>query len=441
MTRPLHPPFPDRAALAPLAASLAQQDWTEAALTLHLRQRLPGNQPARAAQLARSLLRRFPARAAPDAAQILRHLRGSPQGRAVLAHARRYHVLPAHSLTSPAFNPIPPLQNLPLPPMVSEADLADWLAITPDQLTRFADLRGLSARTDSPWAAHYHHHLIPKSNGQLRLIEEPKPFLKRLHRRILSGLLNHIPPHPAAYGFVQGRNCLQAAARHAGEQIVVSFDLAHFFPSIRFPQIYALFRAFGYPAQVARSLAGLTTAITPAAILRQAGLAARDQLSNRHLPQGAPTSPALANLVALHLDRRLAGLAQSLDATYTRYADDLTFSGDTRIAAVLHRAVPQIVAEQGFVLNPSKTRAQPSHHRQTVTSITVNATLNPARESYDLLKATIHHLTRPSDPRRHDLGFLASLQGRIAWVAQINPAKGAKLQDRLATALLTRSDS
>jgi hypothetical protein len=76
-----------------------------------------------------------------------------------------------------------------------------------------------------------------------------------------------------------------------------------------------------------------------------------------------------------------------------------------------------------------------------VTGITVNATLNPARESYDLLKATIHHLARPSDPRRNDLGFLASLQGRIAWVAQINPAKGAKLQDRLTAALLTQSDS
>ncbi|OYU40881.1 MAG: reverse transcriptase [Pseudorhodobacter sp. PARRP1] len=441
MTRPLRPPFPDRAALAPLAASLAQQDWTEAALVLHLRQRLPGDQPARAARLARSLLQSFPARSAPDAAQILRHLQQSPQGRAVLAHARRYQLLPAHSLTPPAHRPIPPLHHLALPPLATEAELADWLAITPDQLTRFADLRGLSARTDSPWAPHYHHHLIAKSNGQLRLIEEPKPFLKRLQRRILAGLLNHIPPHPAAYGFVPGRNCIQAAARHAGEQIVLCFDLAQFFPSITDRRIYALFRALGYPAHCARSLAGLTTALTPAHVLHTANLAARDQLSNRHLPQGAPTSPALANLSALQLDRRLAGLAHSLGASYTRYADDLTFSGDARIAPILQRAVPQIVAEQGFRLNPAKTRAQPAHHRQTVTGITVNETLNPARGSYDLLKATIHHLSRPTDPRRHDRAFLANLHGRIAWVAQINPAKGAKLHDRLHAALLTPQDS
>ena len=431
------PSLTHRAVLAPLAASLAQQDWTEAALRQHLHQRLPGDQPARAANLARALLRAFPARATPDAAQILAHLRQSPAGRAILHHARRYAVRPAHSFISPTFQPIPALEHLPLPALHTEADLAAWLAITPDQLTRFADLRGLSARTDSPWAPHYLHHLLPKSNGQLRLIEQPKPFLKRLHRRILDGLLGHIPPHPAAFGFTQNRNCIQAAARHAGAQMVVSFDLADFFPAINFPRIYALFRALGYPAQTARSLAGLTTAITPNHILRTPNLAARDALSNRHLPQGAPTSPALANLCAQQLDRRLSGLARSLEAQYTRYADDLSFSGDARIAPILLRAVPQIVAEQGFRLNPGKTRSHPAHHRQTVTGLTVNMAVNPSRQSYDMLKATIHHLARADDPRRHDQIFLASLAGRIAWVAQVNPAKGTKLRDRLATALLT----
>ena len=79
----------------------------------------------------------------------------------------------------------------------------------------------------------------------------------------------------------------------------------------------------------------------------------------------------------------------------------------------------------------------PAHHRQIVTGLTVNMTVNPSRQSYDMLKATIHHLARADDPRRHDQIFLAQLAGRIAWVAQVNPAKGAKLRDRLATALLT----
>ncbi|MES2435730.1 MAG: reverse transcriptase family protein [Pseudomonadota bacterium] len=435
------PALPNQAILAPLAASLAQLDWTEAALRQHLQQRLPGNQPARAAALARALLHVYPKATAPDAAQILHLLLHSPAGKAVLTHARRYKVQPTHSLTPPQFQPIPTLADLALPALHTEADLADWLAITPDQLTRFADLRGLSARTDSPWAPHYIPHLIPKSNGQLRLIEEPKPFLKRLHRRILTGILNHIPPHPAAYGFTQNRNCIQGAARHAAEQMVVTFDLAHFFPSLNFPRIYALFRSLGYPAQTARALAGLTTAITPSHILTTANLAARDPLSNRHLPQGAPTSPALANLIAHQFDRRLNGLARSLGATYTRYADDLTFSGDARIANILLRAVPEIANQQGFRLNTTKTRAQPRHCRQTVTGLSVNQTVNPPRENYDLLKATIHHLARTDDPRRHDRNFLAQLSGRIAWVEQVNPAKGAKLRDRLTTALLTAADS
>lgn len=443
---PLRLALPDKAILAPIAASLAQQDWTLISLTEHLRQRLPSlnttsRQTARAHLIARALRAAFPERAAPDAGQILHHLVQTKAGRALANHARRSQTLPSHVLTPPAFRPIPALADLPLPAFNTEADLADWLAITPEQLTRFADLRGLSARTDSPYAPHYIAHLIPKSSGQLRLIEEPKPFLKRLHRRILTGILNHIPPHQAAYGFVANRNCIQAAARHAGEAMVVSFDLANFFPSLNFPRIYALFRSLGYPAQTARALAGLTTALTPRHILNTPKLDARDPLSNRHLPQGAPTSPALANLCAHQLDRRLTGLARSLGAQYSRYADDLTFSGDARIAQILLRAVPEITSEQGFHLNPTKTRAQPAHHRQTVTGLTVNRAVNPPRENHDLLKATIHHLARPDDPRRHDPNFLAQLAGRIAWVAQVNPAKAAKLRDRLTAALLTTDNS
>ena len=173
----------------------------------------------------------------------------------------------------------------------------------------------------------------------------------------------------------------------------------------------------------------------------RAATMARDPLSNRHLPQGAPTSPALANLIAHQLDRRLSGLARSLEAHYTRYADDLSFSGDARITPILLRAVPQITAEHGFRLNPGKTRSQPAYRRQTVTGLTVNAQINPARENYDVLKATIHHLGRADDPRRQDQSFLAQLCGRIAWVEQVNPAKGAKLRTRLTAALLTAENA
>jgi len=141
------------------------------------------------------------------------------------------------------------------------------------------------------------------------------------------------------------------------------------------------------------------------------------------------------NPAAFRLDRRLSALAHRLGARYTRYADDLTFSGDPHIAPVLIRAAPEITQAERFHLNPAKTRQATKGQRQTVTGLVVNSRVNVPRPTYDLLKATIHHLSRSDDPRRTDPAFLARLMGQIAWVEQVNPARGAKLCARLAAAL------
>lgn len=423
-------PVPFARFLSPLATSLSHEDWVFDALTGHLALRLPQDHPDLPAEIALALLHRFPKGAAPDAGPILRFLQTLPECRTFWAFTKAQNHRPKHDLTSPRFLPDPALPALNLPAINTSGALADWLGISAEQLVRFADLRGLSARSTDRFGGHYLFHLIPKRNGSLRLIEEPKPFLKHLQRKLLQGLLAHIPPHDAAYGFRNGRNCLQAAARHAGEEMVVSFDLAHFFPSISFTRIYSLFRTLGYPAGVARDLSGLCTSILPNALHHHPDLAGHDLLTNRHLPQGAPTSPALANLAAYHLDCRLTGLAHRLDARYTRYADDLTFSGDKAIARALTRAVPAIVADAGFQLNPQKSRQAGAHQRQTVTGVVVNRTPNLPRAEFDRLKATLHHLSKPDDPRRNDKPFLAQLSGRIAWAEQINPARAAALRLR-----------
>jgi RNA-directed DNA polymerase len=421
--------------LQPLATSLSQQVWDVSVIKAHLRARLPHTLIHLANPIARRLIRALPGTASPDPKRIVETLKSTGSALRLLEHARKTASLPLLLITPPAFQVRPLFAQIPLPVLSVEADLEDWLSIPRDHLTRFADLRGLSANTNNAFAPHYHQHLIPKSNGQLRLIEEPKPYLKRLQRRILNGLLNLIPVHPAAYGFVQGRNTIQGAARHAGEELVIAFDLQNFFPSIPFARIYSLFRTLGYPRAVALNLAGLTTTITPQRVLRYPGLAAADALSSRHLPQGAPTSPTLANLCSLALDRRLHGLARTLDATYTRYADDITFSGDECIAPVLLRAVPNIISDAGFRPNLAKTRTMPAHARQTVTGIVVNAHTNIPREGFDRLKAIIHHLANPTDPRRHDKGFLISLLGQINWVEQVHPQRGHRLRNALADAL------
>lgn len=419
----------------PLAASLADLRWTEYEITAHLRQRLPPGWDKTPDKIGSALIMAFPGPVAPDAGRIATKLASLGPAQRLWRHARRLGRAPDFPLEPPPFRPIPPLDGLGLPELTSHEELADWLALTVDQLVRFADLRGLSALTPNAFAPHYRHHLVPKSSRGLRLIEEPKPFLKRLQRRILCGLLDRVPPHEASHGFRRGRNCAGAAAQHCSEAVVLCFDLRDFFPGLAVHRVYALFRALGYPAAVARNLAGLTTVVTPREVLATPGLDARDPLTARHLPQGAPTSPALANLLAHRLDCRLAGLARALDARYTRYADDLTFSGDRHIAATLLRTVPQIVRDEGFHLNPAKTRVMPATARQTVTGLTVNRHVNLPRPEYDRLKATLHHLARPDDPRRADPAFLARLSGRIAWVQQVNPHRGMKL--RLAFDALT----
>ncbi len=428
-----------RHVLQPICASLEQLDWKKSAVQAHFKMRLPVQLQHLAEPIARRLLRLLPGSVAPDAGRILQILQSSGSAEQLLTFARKTKTVPESVLAPPVFKPAAPFAHLPLPRLASTHDLEEWLALPEGQLTRFADLHALSANATDAFAPHYWHHLIPKSDGNLRLIEEPKPFLKRLQRRILHGLLDLIPSHDAAFGFVPHRNAAMGAARHAGEAMVVGFDLAHFFPAIPFTRIYGLFRTIGYPRAVALHLAGMTTAITPRHILRTPNLAAPDALSNRHLPQGAPTSPALANLCVLSLDRRLAGIARTIDATYTRYADDLTFSGDAHIAAVLLRAVPDIIRDSGFQLNPHKTRVMPAHARQTVTGLNVNQRVNLPRPTYDLIKATIHHLSRPDDPRRRDRHFLTRFAGQIAWLEQIHPQRGARLRDALADALTSPS--
>ncbi|MEL7027826.1 MAG: reverse transcriptase family protein [Pseudomonadota bacterium] len=158
-----------------------------------------------------------------------------------------------------------------------------------------------------------------------------------------------------------------------------------------------------------------------------------DLYTATHLPQGAPTSPALSNLTTFQMDRRLKGLANYYDANYTRYADDLTFSGPKRL---LHRSgkflttVESIVDEEGFRLNQRKTRIQTQAGRQLVNGLVVNQKLNAPRQEYDSLRATLFNCVRfgaESQNRERHPAFRLHLSGRINWIALTNPARGEKL--------------
>jgi hypothetical protein len=221
-------------------------------------------------------------------------------------------------------------------------------------------------------------------------------------------------------------------------------DLEAFFTSIPAARVRGLLEwTVGVPEPVARTVTGLVTTVLPRSLWRRipAPLEAapldrhrrlRGLLSAPHLPQGAPTSPALANLVCFRLDRRLAALADAFGATYTRYVDDLTFGGGAGLRTRrLAERVRQIAADEGFRVNEAKTRTATSARRQTVVGVVVNDRPALPRPERDALRALLHNCathgwasqTRDRDPAT----FRDHVLGRVAWAASVDPDFGARL--------------
>jgi len=343
-------------------------------------------------------------------------------------------------LTPPRFAPAERFAGLDVPKLATPGDLAQWLDISIDQLDWLSDARRQQSRTDIPVLQHYRYSFVPKRNGPPRLIEAPKPKLMAIQRRILHAILDAAPVHDCAHGFVADRSCLRAAQIHAGEHVVMTVDLKDFFLNTRMSRVHAIFRSLGYPWALARALTGLCSASTPMSVFTRLPPAQRqDWLTQKiyqapHLPQGAPTSPALANLAAFRLDMRLAALARAYGAHYTRYADDLAFSGDhafaTRTSAFL-TAVESITHDEGFLLNSRKTRVMRRGGCQRITGIVVNDHVNVPRMAYDKLKAILYNCRKngPNTQNRAGLrDFRAHLEGRVAWVEQVNALRGQRLR-------------
>lgn len=323
--------------------------------------------------------------------------------------------------------------------------VAKLLGLSERELEWFADVGLLNPRSGVERLRQYRVQWRLKSDGTVRLLEVPKRRLKQLQRILLEVILQRIPVHEAAHGFRRGRSIRSFAEPHTGRDVVLRVDVRHFFPTITRARIVALFMTAGYPEPVALTLAGVCTTrlhhgaleSIPVKQSAEALFALRKLYEIPHLPQGAPTSPYLANLVAFKLDCRLSGLAKAAGGHYTRYADDLLFSGDATFAAGAERflaRVGAILMEEGFEPNPRKYRIQRQGVSQRAVGIVLNARLNPPREDYDRLKAILHNCKRfgpESQNRENHLDFRAHLQGRVVQMAWLNPTKGERLQTAL----------
>lgn len=427
-----------------IAAGMLAGDWSAKALRTAIR-RATGREYRWASALVKRLLALHTER--PEFATLLFALDQDTQFQATRARLARARVpsdrLPRRTIFPVPGEPVPPCPtwNPHLPMWQTEHECAAALGVTLPKLLWLADPTGRNAYQRDARLRTYRARWVPKPRGGARLLEVPTPLLRRTQRRLVDQLLNRIVPHPAAHGFRVGRSAVTNATEHCGHAVVVRFDLTDFFPSVVAGRVYELFRALGYPEPVVRLLGSLCTTRLPRAswnarpdpVTDGSDYSAWVRLNARHLPQGAPTSPALANLIAYRLDRRLAGLARVCGMTYTRYADDLTFSGGEdcrRVTRGLARRVVLIAAEEGFSVNRKKTRVLGRSERQTVTGVVVNVRPNVPRAEFDLLKAILTNCVRhgpTAQNRAHVADFRAHLAGRVAHLASVNPLRGRKL--------------
>ncbi|QQR44703.1 RNA-directed DNA polymerase [Myxococcus xanthus] len=318
--------------------------------------------------------------------------------------------------------------------------LAKALGLSVSKLRWFAFHREVDTST------HYVSWTIPKRDGGKRTITSPKPELKEAQRWVLSNVVERLPVHGAAHGFVAGRSILTNALAHQGADVVVKVDLKDFFPSVTWRRVKGLLRKGGLPEGTSTLLSLLSTE-APREAVQFRGKLLHVAKGPRALPQGAPTSPGITNALCLKLDKRLSALAKRLGFTYTRYADDLTFSWTKAKqpkprrtqrppVAVLLSRVQEVVEAEGFRVHPDKTRVARKGTRQRVTGLVVNAAGKDApaarvpRDVVRQLRAAIHNRKKGKPGREGE--SLEQLKGMAAFIHMTDPAKGRAFLAQLA---------
>ena len=418
-----------------LAAAFLAGEWTEAGLAASGAYVL-GRRTAWLAPLARQVVALYPRAPHDRPRELAANLASRPAAAKARGAAPRVQPVAETRMVAGRWR-VPVLDGLD--------DVADFFGVSGSELDWFSDPRRLARGTTAVPLQHYRvsHRTAP--SGAIRVLEAPKTRLKVMQRRLLDEVASRIPPHDAARGFRPGGSVRSYARPHAGRSVVVRLDLEAFFASVTVSRVYGIWRTAGYPEPVAHCLAGLVTCVLPRSSWRAVPRPADDDLLDAHwrlgrrlaaphLPQGAPTSPAMANLAAFRLDVRLTALAQSWGGRYTRYADDLAFSGEAgwgRGTSRLLDAIEEIVRDEGFRLNARKTGVMPRAGRQRLGGLVVNEVPRVARHEVDRLRAILHNCHRdgPSTQNRDDVpAFEDHLRGRIAWVAQHDPTRGARLQ-------------
>lgn len=285
-------------------------------------------------------------------------------------------------------------QLLSLPILENVDDLSQSLRLPKEVISKF------SFNNDR----YYHRIEMEKKSGGIRHIESPLKELKAIQRWVLRYILDKLSPSSYAKGFVRKKSILDNAKPHEGNQYVLNLDLKDFFTTVQASHVYTLFKNIGYNNNIAFILTSFCT-------------------KSGYLPQGAPTSPALSNLVCLRLDHRISTYCKKRALTYTRYADDLCISGNKIL--ILQKAsylIKDIICDEGFTINAKKEKFLGPKVRREVTGLTVTPKITISKKNYCLYRKRIYDLVRTETPDKHEI-----IKGILSFVRSIDKDKGKKL--------------
>jgi RNA-directed DNA polymerase len=298
--------------------------------------------------------------------------------------------------------------------LTSEGELLRYLGLSAGELKKIWWFRGRM----------YRQFDIAKGGGKKRLISAPDYRLKMLQRKIASLLDKIYRPRHSVHGFVSGRSVRSNASAHLRSKFVMNLDIEGFFPSISERRVSGLFEALGIDDRVAQILARICC-------------------NEGVLPQGAPSSPVISNMICFRMDKELQAIAKEARCIYTRYADDITFSSYQPLSSLFEGPLPPVgnfapdlltgrlqgaFRNNGFPINPKKAHYSDKHSRRTVTGLRINELVNVDRRFVRNVRAALFAVETQGveaaqkalkDKYRRDSSLASHLRGRLSWVGQI----------------------
>ena len=317
------------------------------------------------------------------------------------------------------------LEKFHLPVLEDDKQLAEFLGIS------YSELRFLTYHRDVVKKDQYYRYEIPKKSGGMRKIAAPKPGLKAIQRKILTEILEKVPSSDYAHGFLKEHSVVTGAKNHSlSPGYLINMDLENFFPTITFERVRGVFQMFGYSGYIASLFAMLCTYCERIPI-EVKGETCYVKTSERILPQGSPASPMITNIICSKMDLRIGGLAKKFGYQYSRYADDMSFSLEKGKEPYLGKFlgyIEKIVEEEGFHINPKKTRVLRPNTCQSITGVVVNGEeLGVNKKWVKKFRALLHHAKIEAKEGQISQEKRNQITGGIAWLKSVNSERYQKM--------------